>query len=374
MGKDGNTISAAIKQYAPNFPLVRGIKALLTRKIRDIPLDTGYSPVIANKDGKIMLEHVKMQPVYSVVVPSYNEQEVIEETYKRLSSVMESMGESYELVFINDGSSDRTAQIIAGFCEGDSSVRLINFTRNFGHMSAISAGMEYARGQAIFVIDADLQDPPELFPEMVKKWKEGYHVVYGKRIKRKDESLFKKWSAKIFYRFLRRMTSVDLPPDTGEFRLIDRKVCDAVNKLPEKNRYIRGLVSWVGFKQIPVEYVREGRFAGVTKYPLRKMISFAMDAITSFSYRPLKLATTIGFLISVVSFAFILYVVYQHFFTDRTITGWSSTIAAVLFTQGIVLMILGLMGEYIGRIYTELQNRPSYIIQELIEKEQSENG
>jgi len=236
-------------------------------------------------------------------------------------------------------------------------------------MPAISAGMEHARGQAIFVIDADLQDPPELFPEMAEKWKEGYHVVYGKRKKRKGESIFKRASAKIFYRFLRRMTSVDLPADTGEFRLIDRKVCDAVNKLPEKNRYIRGLVSWVGFKQIPVEYQREKRFAGVTKYPLRRMLSFAMDAIASFSYKPLKLATMIGFIISFISFLYILYILYQVFFTDRTITGWASTMAAILFTQGIVLMILGLMGEYIGRIYTEIQNRPTYIIQEIIEKD-----
>jgi len=306
-------------------------------------------------------------PVYSVVIPAYNEQEVINEAYKRLTTVMKGMNESYELVFINDGSTDDTAQIIAGFCENDPSVRLINFTRNFGHMAAISAGMEHARGDGIFIIDADLQDPPEIFPDMAEKWKEGYHVIYGKRIKRKGESIFKRMSASIFYRFLRRMTSVDLPRDTGEFRMIDRKVCDAVNKLPEKNRYIRGLVSWVGFKQIPVEYEREKRFAGVTKYPLKKMIAFATDAVTSFSYKPLKLATTLGFSISLFSFLYILYVFYERIFTDRAITGWASTIAAILFTQGIVLMILGLMGEYIGRIYSELQNRPIYIVQEIIE-------
>ena len=307
-----------------------------------------------------------LNPVYSVVIPAYNEQEVIDEAYKRITNVMTGMGEPYELLFVNDGSKDKTAEKIAGFCEKDSSVRLINFTRNFGHMSAISAGMENASGQAVFIIDADLQDPPEVFPEMAAKWKEGYHVVYGKRKKRKGESAFKRASAKLFYRILKRMTSVDLPPDTGEFRLIDRKVCDAVNKLPEKSRYIRGLVSWVGFKQIPVEYVREKRFAGETKYPLRKMIAFAMDAITSFSHKPLKLATMLGFLISLLSFLYIIYVMYQHYFTDRTITGWASTIAAILFTQGIVLMILGLMGEYIGRIYKEVQNRPGYIIQEII--------
>lgn len=309
-------------------------------------------------------------PTYSVVIPVYNEQDVISETYKRLTNVMSSIGETYELIFVNDGSRDNTAQIIAEFVQNDANVRLIDFTRNFGHMPAISAGMEHSRGEAIFVIDADLQDPPEVFPEMIEKWKEGYHVVYGKRIERKGETLFKRATAWMFYRFIRKMTAVDLPSDTGEFRLIDRKVCDVINKLPEKNRYIRGLVSWVGFKQVPVEYVREKRFAGKTKYPLRKMLSFAMDAVTSFSNKPLKFATMIGFVISALSFAFIIYVIYQALFTDRTVAGWASTMAAVLFTQGIVLMILGLMGGYIGRIYNEIQNRPIYVIREIVEQEE----
>ncbi|MCL2839913.1 MAG: glycosyltransferase family 2 protein [Defluviitaleaceae bacterium] len=303
---------------------------------------------------------------YSVVVPAFNEEEVITETYKRLTHVMRSMGESYEIVFVNDGSRDRTAQMIGAFCENDPAVRLINFSRNFGHMPAISAGMAYARGEAIFIIDADLQDPPEIFSQMAEKWREGYHVVYGQREKRKGESLFKKASAKFFYRFLRSMTSVDLPLDTGEFRLIDRKVCDAVNKLPEKNRYIRGLVSWVGFKQVAVMYERQERFAGTTKYPLRKMMSFAMDAITAFSYKPLKLATSLGFLMAVVSLVYLLIVFYQVIFTDTTIDGWASTMGVLLFTQGIVMMILGLMGEYIGRLYEEIKNRPSYIVQEVV--------
>jgi len=312
---------------------------------------------------------VKNKPVYSVVIPAYNEQEVITETYKRLTAVMTGMSEPYELIFVNDGSNDKTAQLIAEICSNDPSVRLINFSRNFGHMAAISAGMEHSRGQAIFIIDADLQDPPEVFPEMAEKWKEGYHVAYGKRIKRKGETAFKRLSAKIFYRFIRQMTTIDMPPDTGEFRLIDRKVCDAINRLPEKSRYIRGLVSWVGFKQTEVQYVREERFAGETKYPLRKMITFAIDAITSFSHKPLKLATMVGMLISLLSFLYMLYVFYQVIFTDQTITGWASTVAIILFTQGIVLMLLGLMGEYIGRIYSELQNRPLYIIQEMVEKD-----
>ena len=305
-------------------------------------------------------------PVYSVIVPAYNEEEVINETYKRLTAVMTGMDEPYELIFVNDGSRDKTAEIIAGFCAQDASVRLINFTRNFGHMPAITAGMDNVRGQAVFIIDADLQDPPELFPEMAARWKEGYHVAYGKRTKRKGESWFKKITARIFYRFIRRLTTVDLPPDTGEFRLIDRKVCDAVARLPERSRYIRGLVSWVGFKQIAVEYVREERFAGTTKYPFRKMISFALDAITAFSYKPLKLATSLGFFLSLISFVYLLVIFFQWAFTDALVSGWASTIGAVLFTQGIVLMILGLMGEYIGRIYEEIKGRPAYIILEIV--------
>lgn len=304
--------------------------------------------------------------VFSVVVPCFNEEEVIGETYKRLSAVMKSMGEPYEILFVNDGSRDKTGSIVAGFCNEDESVRLIDFSRNFGHMPAISAGMDYARGEAVFIIDADLQDPPEIFPEMVAKWREGYHVVYGKREKREGEGWFKKLSAKVFYRLLRSMTNVELPVDTGEFRLMDRKVVDTVKSLPEKNRYIRGLVSWVGFKQVPVTYVRQERFAGETKYPLRKMIVFAMDAITAFSYKPLKLATFMGFLMSFVSFIYLLVIFYQHFFTDRTVAGWTSIIGVLLLTQGIVMMILGLMGEYIGRLYEETKNRPAYIVREVV--------
>jgi dolichol-phosphate mannosyltransferase len=278
---------------------------------------------------------------------------------------MKEIEESYELVFVNDGSKDKTSFIIASFCETDSSVRLINFSRNFGHMAAISAGMENARGQAIFVIDADLQDPPEIFPEMIKKWKEGYHVVYGKRINREGESFFKKITAKMFYRFLNAMTSVDLPLDTGEFRLIDRKVCDAVNKMPEKRKYIRGLVSWVGFKQIPVEYSREKRFAGVTKYPLSKMLALAADAITSFSQKPLKLATIFGFFVSFLSILGAICIFYQHFASEISL--WLAIVTPILFIQGIMMILLGLISEYIGRIYYELQNRPNYIIQEIIE-------
>ena len=313
-----------------------------------------------------------MKPIYSIVVPAYNEQEVIGEAYKRLTNVMKSMDGPYELIFVNDGSRDMTAQLIAGFCKEDPCVRLLDFARNFGHMPAITAGMEHARGDAIIVIDADMQDPPEIFPDMAALWRQGYDVVYGKRKQRKGETFFKRFTSKVFYRMLCWFTSSDFPLDTGEFRLIDRKVCDAVNRMKEKKRYIRGMVSWVGFRQIGLEYTREKRFAGKTKYPLKKMIALAMDAIMSFSYKPLKLAATIGFFISFLSFIYMVFILYQRLFTDTTVTGWASTVGLILFTQGIVLMILGIIGNYIGRIYEEIKDRPIYIIREEIQYEKKD--
>lgn len=301
---------------------------------------------------------------YSVVVPLFNEEEVIIETYKRLTTVMQQTRESYELVFVNDGSRDRTVEIVGDLCNKDEHLRLVNFSRNFGHQIAISAGMDYAQGQAIIVIDADLQDPPEIILEMIWEWKQGYDVVYGKRLVRKGETIFKKASAKFFYRLLRSMTSVDIPVDTGDFRLIDRKVCDVLKGLKEKNRFVRGLVSWAGFRQKSVEYVREERFAGETKYPFKKMVRFALDGITSFSYKPLKMASYIGMTLSVASFVYLIIVLYQKLFTNTTVTGWSSILAANLLFNGIILMILGVMGEYIGRVYDESKDRPLYIISE----------
>jgi len=307
-----------------------------------------------------------MKPVLSVVVPVYNEEEVIQESYKRLTAAISAIGETYELIFINDGSRDKTPALLAALCETDSHVRFLNFSRNFGHQSAITAGMDYALGDAVVVIDADLQDPPEVIGDMVKKWREGYDVVYGKRLKREGETAFKKLTAKIYYRLLTSLTSVDMPVDTGDFRLIDRKVCDAMKSLSERNRYVRGLVSWVGFRQTSVEYVREKRFAGETKYPLKKMIKLAMDGIMSFSYKPLKLATSIGVLLSGCSFIYLIVIILQRIFTQTTVTGWASTMAILLFTQGIVLMMLGIIGEYLGRIFDEIKGRPIYIVKEAI--------
>ncbi|MEH7418411.1 glycosyltransferase [Neobacillus drentensis] len=305
---------------------------------------------------------------YSIVVPVYNEEAVIHETYRRLTEVMTSSGEPYELLFVNDGSRDRTADIIKTFSEKDPSVILLDFSRNFGHQIAITAGMDYSRGKAVVVIDADLQDPPELILEMIEKWKQGYDVVYAKRTKRKGETVFKKYTAKLFYRFLRSMTDIDIPLDTGDFRLLDRKVCDQMNNLQEKNRFVRGLVSWVGFKQIAVEYERDERLAGESKYPLKKMLKLSMDGITSFSYKPLKLASVAGVILSVIGFLYLFIVLYLRIFTDATITGWSSLIVIQLLFNGIILFILGIVGEYIGRIYDESKQRPLYIVQEVYQK------
>ena len=301
----------------------------------------------------------------SAVVPVYNEEAVIHETCRRLKNVMDSIGETYEIIFVNDGSRDRTASIINEICETDKTIKFIDFSRNFGHQLAITAGMDYAAGEAIIVIDADLQDPPELIPEMVRKWKEGFNVVYGKRLDRKGETLFKKFTARVFYRLLRQLTDIDIPVDTGDFRLIDRNVCNALKLVNERNRYVRGIISWLGFKQTGIEFTREKRYAGETKYPFKKMLRFAFDAISSFSYKPLKLASYVGFFLSLFSFIYLIVVLYEGAFTNKTTPGWSSTLAVSLLFNGIVLIMLGIIGGYIGRIYDEAKGRPLYIIRRL---------
>lgn len=303
---------------------------------------------------------------YSIIVPVYNEELVLSHTYERLAKVMNLVSGDYELIFINDGSSDNTDNIIKDLCKKDSRIKLLNFSRNFGHQIAISAGIDFASGDAAIIIDADLQDPPEVIPEMIKKWQEGYEVVHGKRIKRKGETLFKKITAFLFYRLLKNLTSFDIAVDAGDFRLIDKKVYETIKNMHEKSRYMRGLFSWVGYKQTFVEYVRDERFAGETKYPLRKMVQFALDAVTSFSYKPLRVASYIGFLLSCVSFLYLIVVIYQRLFTNTTITGWTSVIAVNLFFFGIVLIILGIIGEYIGRIYEESKDRPLYILRDKV--------
>ncbi|UOQ45822.1 glycosyltransferase family 2 protein [Halobacillus salinarum] len=301
---------------------------------------------------------------YSVIVPVYNEEEVIHSSFKRLKQVMDQTCETYELIFVNDGSVDQTLAILKNYGDQDATVKIIDFARNFGHQIAITAGMDMAKGDAVIVIDADLQDPPELIHTMIKKWKQGYEVVYAKRTKRKGESLFKRYTASLFYRTLRTLTEVDIPLDTGDFRLIDRKVCEQMKQLHERNRFVRGLVSWVGFRQTSVEYERDERLLGESKYPLKKMLKLSLDGITSFSYKPLKLATYAGVFLSLAGFIYMLAVIYLKLFTSQTVVGWSSVIVIQLVFSGFVLLILGVMGEYIGRIYDESKNRPLYVIRE----------
>ena len=303
----------------------------------------------------------------SVIVPVYNEEEVIKESYKRLTEVLESSGESYELIFVNDGSRDKTIILAKEIAEKDRRVKIIDFARNFGHQIAITAGMDNACGDAVVVIDADLQDPPEVILEMLKKWREGYEIVYGKRVKREGETFFKKFTAKVFYRFLDSMTDVQIPVDTGDFRLIDRKVCDSMRKISEHNRYVRGIVSWLGYKSTPVEFERHARFAGTTKYPLKKMIKFASDAIMSFSYKPLKLASVLGIITDLAA------VVMLIIFAILKMLDLSSVLSLVtLFMVCIMMLVLGIIGEYVGRIYDEAKDRPLYITRDMINFEDSE--
>lgn len=300
---------------------------------------------------------------YTVVVPVYNEEAVVFESYKRLKSIMDSLNESYDIVFVNDGSTDKTADIVGKICAADKNIKMLSFSRNFGHQSAISAGMDYSDGKAVIVIDADLQDPPEVIPKMIEKWKSGYDVVYGKRIKREGESTFKKFTAKVFYRFLDSITDIQVPVDTGDFRLVDRKVCNVLCSLPEHNRYVRGLVSWLGFKQTGVEFVRQERFAGVTKYPLKKMIKFSQDAITALSYKPLKAPTYIGGVLFILSFiCFIASLILK--FNGMIFSDWIIGTEVILMFMSVQFVILGAFGEYVGRICDEVRGRPLYIISE----------
>lgn len=301
--------------------------------------------------------------VYSVIIPVYNEEEVLETTWKRLTGTMRSVDGAYELLFVDDGSKDATPGILRRICERDPCSRMISFSRNFGQQAALSAGVDYSRGKAVVFIDADLQDPPEVIPRMIEKWKEGNEIVYGKRIGRKGETAFKKITAAVFYRLLRAMADEEIPVDAGDFRLIDGKVRDLLKGLREKNRYLRGMVSWAGFKQAAVEYDREQRFAGETKYPLKSMIRLALTAFTNFS-KPLRLATWTGFALSAVSFLQILFVVYEKLFTDRAVQGWASLMAVSLFFNGVILMMLGLVGEYLARLLDEVKDRPVYVVAE----------
>lgn len=298
----------------------------------------------------------------SVVIPAYNEEGVIAETYLRLTSVMQELSLPYELIFVNDGSKDTTIGKLNTLANADTRVKVIDFSRNFGHQIAVTAGIEYASGEVVVLIDADLQDPPELIATFVDRWRQGYDVVYAIRRQRAGETWFKRMTASMFYRTMRKLTDIDIPLDTGDFRLMNRNVVDMLVSMKEKHRFIRGMVSWVGFKQIGVPYDRAERFAGESKYPFRKMLRFSIDGITSFSFKPLQLASQLGFICSGIGFLAILVILYLRLFTNLTIQGWSSLIVVSLFLGGIQLFVLGIIGEYLSRVYDEVRGRPLYIV------------
>jgi len=306
------------------------------------------------------------QPVVSIVAPCFNEEGVLHELYRRISQVLDGAGESWELVLVNDGSCDRTPEIMRELHAADPRVKVVDFARNFGHQIAVTAGMDYARGDAVVLIDADLQDPPELILEMLAQWREGYEVVYAVRAERKGETWFKEFTAKAFYRIIYKITDINIPMDTGDFRLMDRKVVEALKAMREKHRFLRGMSVWVGFKQTGVKYVRAERYAGETKYPLKKMLKFAMDGITSFSYFPLQVATYIGFISAALAVLGILVTIVLRLSGSQAFYGQATTLVSVLFLGGVQLICLGILGEYLGRIYDEVKGRPLYIVREAL--------
>lgn len=303
-------------------------------------------------------------PTISIIAPIWNEAGNIHELYKRVSEVMEASGETWELLMVDDGSTDGSTDLIRELHARDPRVQPVIFARNFGHQLAVTAGLDYSRGQAVVIIDADLQDPPEVILDLIEKWREGYEVVYAVRTERVGESWFKRWTASLFYRIIYRITDVDIPLDAGDFRLMDRKVVEVLKNMRERHRFLRGMSVWVGFRQIGVPYRRAPRFAGETKYPFTKMLKFASDAITSFSYFPLQMATYLGFASASISILAIPVVIVLRL-TDRgELTGQATTLIAVLFLGGVQLISLGILGEYIGRLYDQAKGRPLYVVRE----------
>lgn len=303
----------------------------------------------------------------TLIIPMYYEEEVAQECYNRVIKVLKSIQNyTYEIIFINDGSKDKTLPILEEIASKDKDVKVISFSRNFGHQAAVTAGLKEVTGDAIVIIDADLQDPPELIPEMLKHWEEGYEVIYGKRKARKGESAFKLLTAKMFYKTLNALSDVEIPKDTGDFRLVDRKVVDVINQIPEHNKFLRGLFSWVGFKQEAFEYERQERFAGKTKYPLKKMLKLASDGIIGFSTKPLKLVGGLGIITILISIGILIYSLISYFIGNNVQSGWTSIIVTVTLLSGVQLLSLWIISEYIGRIYDDVKKRPQYIINKKI--------
>jgi dolichol-phosphate mannosyltransferase len=306
-------------------------------------------------------------PLLSIVIPCFNEEEVIGETIKRLGSFCsELVNLNVELIFVDDGSHDRTRELLKHFAARDARVKLIGFARNFGHQIAVTAGIDAANGNAVVLIDADLQDPPEVIHQMIAKWREGYDVVYGTRSERLGESALKLATARGFYRLLNQLSDVPIPLDTGDFRLMSRNVVDTLRAMPERDRFVRGMVSWAGFKQIALPYKRAERFAGASKYPLRKMLRFATDGILSFSTTPLQVSAVAGIVCALIALLGIVYAVLLRLFTNAWVEGWTALMVAVLFIGGVQLIAIGVVGAYVGRIYNEIKNRPLYVVQEYL--------
>ena len=311
-------------------------------------------------------------PTLSVVVPCYNEQESIHACHAKLTEVLSALKDSYEIVYVDDGSRDKTAELLGEIHAHDPHVVIVRLSRNFGHQPAVTAGLSASLGQAVVIIDADLQDPPELIPEMVKLWRSGYKVVYGIRQTRDGETPFKLWTAKAFYRLINSLSDVEIPVDTGDFRLIDRVVVDVFLQMPERHRLLRGMWSWIGFQQVGLPYQRAQRFAGETKYPLRKMLGLALDGIVSFSVVPLRLVTALGFLSAGGAFLGIVYTLWVRLLTHSWVRGWAISFVGMLFMAGVQMLCLGILGEYIGRIYTESKQRPLFIRHEILRREGNE--
>ncbi|MFE1743667.1 glycosyltransferase family 2 protein [Coleofasciculus sp. H7-2] len=307
-----------------------------------------------------------MNPKYSFIIPIYNEEKSIAELYRRMSAVMERLDAPTELILVNDGSRDRSLQMLREFHEKDPRVCYLSLARNFGHQIAVTAGLNFVRGEAIVILDADLQDPPELIPDMVEKWQQGYQVVYAQRIKRHKERWFKRFSAYVFYRLLKRLANVDIPTDTGDFCLMDRQVVDILNSMPERNRYIRGLRSWVGFPQTAVYFERHPRFAGEVQYTFSKSLSLAVNGLVSFSKVPLRLSTYVGLFAAAVAVAMAILVLYWRIFVPNSpLTGFTLILVAIFFLGAVQLVSIGILGEYVGRIYEEVKGRPLYTLAEV---------
>ena len=304
----------------------------------------------------------------SIIIPAYNEEEVLEEFYRRIVGVVSKIGLPYELVFVNDGSKDRTLQLLTDLSQQDEHLVIIDLSRNFGKEIAVSAGIDFCRGDAVVIIDADLQDPPELIPELIEQWRLGYDNVYARRISREGESKLKKLTAFLFYRSIRGMTHIDIPADTGDFRLLSRRAIDALKQLPERNRFMKGLYAWIGFSAIAVDYHRDSRYAGKTKWNYWKLWNFALEGITSFTEVPLKLASYVGGLMAFLSFLYGAYIIIKTFILGNDVPGYPSLIVTILFLGGIQLVFIGVLGEYLGRAFAEIKQRPLYFVNKLIKK------